>query len=422
MNTRTHNSPNHVDKKQEGILSREYSSLSTPEEKRIFFEVLLSLKATQQDAYLDELANNGMDFSLMSSNLVKYADEAGLAKEEYANAEEMLDLLNMKQTLDSFDEELDKETFLSQSDEVILHIISYLQLDHLIKLSQTNKRIHHLVYKANVLFEDEKMTYENFIKIFLQQTKIPKSIRHLFNDSLFCKIIKEPVITYQGTTYEKTCIAKHIKNQAVDPFSRGLLKEEFLLPNHNFQAVKAYFTTAEHIDISVVPDCFKCPLTGLIFIDAVVGDDGHTYEKDALHKWLDKHNEMLPKMKEQNQWVAGDIKQGGAFYPNRWLNDLIDEVYGVEQRYAHFLHGYAKTREEKSTPEKSRWFWSNKYDRKTKIDTAVNLVSALEKKNPFSFFGQPKGQLEKQTKVLTRGTLSIGGKPALEELRRYKTR
>jgi len=45
------------------------------------------------------------------------------------------------------------------------------------------------------------------------------------------------------------------------------------------------------VDASVnAPSYFLCPITQDIFIEPVVAEDGHTYERDAIKKWLDNHN------------------------------------------------------------------------------------------------------------------------------------
>lgn len=40
----------------------------------------------------------------------------------------------------------------------------------------------------------------------------------------------------------------------------------------------------------VVMDAFTCPITLEPFVEPVVAQDGHTYEKAAIQKWLEKNN------------------------------------------------------------------------------------------------------------------------------------
>lgn len=39
-----------------------------------------------------------------------------------------------------------------------------------------------------------------------------------------------------------------------------------------------------------MPADFICPLTGEIFIEPVMIEDGNSYEKDAIKAWLEKHD------------------------------------------------------------------------------------------------------------------------------------
>lgn len=35
---------------------------------------------------------------------------------------------------------------------------------------------------------------------------------------------------------------------------------------------------------------FTCPITGEVFVDPVIADDGHTYERKAITDWLKKNS------------------------------------------------------------------------------------------------------------------------------------
>ena len=39
-----------------------------------------------------------------------------------------------------------------------------------------------------------------------------------------------------------------------------------------------------------VPEDFYCPITGDLMKDPVSEPEGHTYERDAIMKWLSKNN------------------------------------------------------------------------------------------------------------------------------------
>ena len=39
-----------------------------------------------------------------------------------------------------------------------------------------------------------------------------------------------------------------------------------------------------------LPPAFMCPITNEMFVDPVVANDGHTYERTAIVKWLEANN------------------------------------------------------------------------------------------------------------------------------------
>ena len=43
-----------------------------------------------------------------------------------------------------------------------------------------------------------------------------------------------------------------------------------------------------------VPKHFSCPITHELFVDPVIFADGHTYERDAIARWLRDHRETSP--------------------------------------------------------------------------------------------------------------------------------
>jgi len=44
------------------------------------------------------------------------------------------------------------------------------------------------------------------------------------------------------------------------------------------------------IPIQTLPHSFHCPITGEVLVDPVICDDGHTYEREAIAKWLSSHD------------------------------------------------------------------------------------------------------------------------------------
>jgi hypothetical protein len=43
-----------------------------------------------------------------------------------------------------------------------------------------------------------------------------------------------------------------------------------------------------------VPENFICPLSGGVFVDPVVLDDGHTYERSQIQEWFDRGHWTSP--------------------------------------------------------------------------------------------------------------------------------
>ena len=58
------------------------------------------------------------------------------------------------------------------------------------------------------------------------------------------------------------------------------------------------------------PDAFTCPLTRRIFVEAVVADDGYTYERAALVAWIGSNGHVSP--------ISGEVMERTAkLTPNR---------------------------------------------------------------------------------------------------------
>jgi hypothetical protein len=54
----------------------------------------------------------------------------------------------------------------------------------------------------------------------------------------------------------------------------------------------------EEKDTSFILDVLTCPITFEIFVDPVLADDGHTYERSAIVEWLKHHNDTSPITRE----------------------------------------------------------------------------------------------------------------------------
>jgi serine/threonine protein kinase len=69
-------------------------------------------------------------------------------------------------------------------------------------------------------------------------------------------------------------------------------------------------------------DSCKCPITGEIFEDPVVGDDGHTYERKVIINWLTK-NQTSP--------LTGQPMNISSLRTNYTVKKMIEELKSIEQ-------------------------------------------------------------------------------------------
>ena len=66
----------------------------------------------------------------------------------------------------------------------------------------------------------------------------------------------------------------------------------------------------------VCPSCFLCPITHLIMRDPHCCTDGHSYEKEAISKWLQSH---------ATSPLTRQHLESKALFPNRALSGAIEE-------------------------------------------------------------------------------------------------
>lgn len=69
---------------------------------------------------------------------------------------------------------------------------------------------------------------------------------------------------------------------------------------------------------SKIPPELACPLTGTLFFDPVIAEDGHTYERNAILAWLDKYD-VSP--------LEGDQKISKTVLPNNTVKKLVKRFY-----------------------------------------------------------------------------------------------
>lgn len=74
---------------------------------------------------------------------------------------------------------------------------------------------------------------------------------------------------------------------------------------------------------SKIPHEWLCPITTEIMINPVIGRDGHTYEKEAIEKWLDNKN-ISP--------ITNEVMHKDGLVPNIVLRNIIQDQKNVESK------------------------------------------------------------------------------------------
>jgi len=64
-----------------------------------------------------------------------------------------------------------------------------------------------------------------------------------------------------------------------------------------------------------IPDEFFCPISAEIMIDPVMIEDGHTYERDSIEAWFEKHDTSP---------LTNVVIKTKQMFPNLALRKLID--------------------------------------------------------------------------------------------------
>ncbi len=63
-----------------------------------------------------------------------------------------------------------------------------------------------------------------------------------------------------------------------------------------------------------IPEHLKCPITLTLMVDPVITNNGHTYERDAIERWMENNNKE--PLTRELFW---------SIYPNRGIKDACDE-------------------------------------------------------------------------------------------------
>jgi hypothetical protein len=76
-------------------------------------------------------------------------------------------------------------------------------------------------------------------------------------------------------------------------------------------------------DPSSIPDAFICPITMSIMREPVVAQDGHTYEKSAIVRWL--------RVSERATSPKTNLEMGSLLIENRTLKNMIADFLAKQR-------------------------------------------------------------------------------------------
>jgi len=120
-----------------------------------------------------------------------------------------------------------------------------------------------------------------------------KSITPQYKDRCVCFCCGIALVRWDPVDDPWTEHVKHSKNC---PFVRDLDTGNIPIPSGPEESSECTLRNLVGklnnlgIDTTDTPCHFVCPITQEIFIEPVVAEDGHTYEKSAIRTWLSKHN------------------------------------------------------------------------------------------------------------------------------------
>lgn len=79
----------------------------------------------------------------------------------------------------------------------------------------------------------------------------------------------------------------------------------------------------------LLPEEFHCPITHEVMKDPVVTCDGHTYERTAIHDWIQRQSTTTSAIKIPSPKTNEPLSSPGL-YPNHALRNIIEKYYENE--------------------------------------------------------------------------------------------
>eukprot|EP01063_Lacrimia_lanifica_P038374 TRINITY_DN8154_c0_g1_i2.p1 TRINITY_DN8154_c0_g1~~TRINITY_DN8154_c0_g1_i2.p1 ORF type:complete len:654 (+),score=148.12 TRINITY_DN8154_c0_g1_i2:48-2009(+) len=134
-----------------------------------------------------------------------------------------------------------------------------------------------------------------------------------FRDPLLLEVMRDPVVTPSGHTYERACIEEWIEGHGTCPMTRAPLRAADLVPNRDMGEAIQQFLAAndavqERIDgiekarrelqrrVDATPAApqsplarFTCPMDGSVLRNPVRAEDGSVYERRNISRWIAEH-------------------------------------------------------------------------------------------------------------------------------------
>lgn len=159
----------------------------------------------------------------------------------------------------------------------------------------------------------EKCKTDVIRNMVLKTCALPDELSEVFEDPVNNEEARDPVLTPQGSTYERSFAA----GLTQDPMTRSPLSSADLIPNRLYLNLAAYYRLPG-LDSSKVPSLLKCPLSGKLFKQPVVAVNGVTYERRDIEAYLAAHANYTPDNVLQ--------PAGKPLYVNRVVVGLIETL------------------------------------------------------------------------------------------------
>jgi hypothetical protein len=133
------------------------------------------------------------------------------------------------------------------------------------------------------------------------------------------ELMKDPVAAPHGVSYERDAIVEWLSKHACCPVVGFRLEGSELRTNAKLQWKIRYWLSSNETQADTRTkeeerrplDKFVCPLTNSIMIDPVTTREGHTYEREALEKFVARHGSISP--------FSGKPLREPEFYANKKL-------------------------------------------------------------------------------------------------------